>query len=144
MGPKTDFNKQGIFYLPTGANAPYYIAEEGLQKRKYDVNEYLLKSAPDEDVIIWQIKVRNDMGEFYYTIDNIRQQNYYVSVRPQGRRIKILCSSYLFEHCSFEQSLEAMFYNIKYSSKHMYSTNIEQNAWLSKKKISIHLNTFLQ
>lgn len=52
LGPKTNFNKTGIFYLPTEAISPYYLGVNGLKKRNYGVNNYLLNSSPDKDIII--------------------------------------------------------------------------------------------
>lgn len=52
LGPNTNFSKTGVFYLPTDAKSPYYLGLNGLKKRKYDVNDYLLIPAPDEDITI--------------------------------------------------------------------------------------------
>ncbi|KAJ8726857.1 hypothetical protein PYW08_015254 [Mythimna loreyi] len=52
LGPKTNFSKPGVYYLPTNAIAPYYMGLSGLTKRKYGVNDYLMTPAPDEDMII--------------------------------------------------------------------------------------------
>lgn len=52
LGPNTNFNRPGIYYLPTADNPPYYLGEKGLRKRKYAVNNYLLKTAPDKDLIL--------------------------------------------------------------------------------------------
>lgn len=52
LGSETDFEKPGVYYLPTSERLPYYIGDRGLNKRKYDVNEYLLKPAPDEDIVL--------------------------------------------------------------------------------------------
>ncbi|XP_032512410.2 lipase member H-like [Danaus plexippus] len=52
LGPKTNFNRPGIYYLPTTENKPFYMGKEGLKKRKYDVNHYLLQVSPEKDMII--------------------------------------------------------------------------------------------
>ncbi|XP_050681558.1 lipase member H-like [Leptidea sinapis] len=52
LGPRTNFTSPGIYYLPTSDNPPYYLGEKGLRKRKYGVNNYLLRTAPDKDLII--------------------------------------------------------------------------------------------
>ncbi|XP_073962741.1 lipase member H-B-like isoform X2 [Choristoneura fumiferana] len=52
LGPKTNFTNKGIYYLPTKEQLPYYIGEEGLKKRKYNHNGYLLRVSPDNDVIV--------------------------------------------------------------------------------------------
>ncbi|CAH2091788.1 unnamed protein product [Euphydryas editha] len=52
LGPKTNFSRPGIYYIPTLDTLPYYMGEKGLIRRQYDVNNYLLKVAPDEDMII--------------------------------------------------------------------------------------------
>ncbi|KPJ10569.1 Lipase member H-A [Papilio machaon] len=52
LGSNTDFNKPGIYYLPTNETDPYYIYKEALVKRPYGPNAYLLKVSPDEDMII--------------------------------------------------------------------------------------------
>ncbi|XP_075972713.1 lipase member H-A-like [Anticarsia gemmatalis] len=52
LGPKTNFTKRGIFYLPTGAVSPYHLGLNGLKKRKYGVNDYLLAPAPEGDITI--------------------------------------------------------------------------------------------
>lgn len=52
LGPRTNFTNTGIFYLPTNASTPYFLGLDGLKKRKYGVNDYLLMPAPDEDVTI--------------------------------------------------------------------------------------------
>lgn len=52
LGPKTNFTKTGIYYLPTTAEWPYYLGLNGLNKRRYGVNEYLLRPAPDEDIVL--------------------------------------------------------------------------------------------
>lgn len=52
LGPRTNFSQPGIYYLPTNERLPYYMGEEGLRKRKYDLNDYLLKPAPDVDMVI--------------------------------------------------------------------------------------------
>lgn len=52
LGPKTNFSKPGVYYLPTNAIAPYYMGLNGLKKRKFGVNDYLMIPAPDKDMII--------------------------------------------------------------------------------------------
>lgn len=52
LGPKTNFSQPGIYYLPTSETAPYFIGAKGLKKRKYNLNDYLLKPAPDVDMVI--------------------------------------------------------------------------------------------
>ncbi|XP_030023024.1 lipase member I isoform X2 [Manduca sexta] len=52
LGPKTDFKKPGIYYLPTQEVPPFYLGEDGIKKKKYGVNTYLLKPAPNKDLII--------------------------------------------------------------------------------------------
>ncbi|KOB75924.1 putative lipase [Operophtera brumata] len=52
LGPKTNFSQPGIYYLPTSEAFPYFMGEEGLKKRKYGANNYLLKPAPDVDIVI--------------------------------------------------------------------------------------------
>ncbi|XP_026491342.2 lipase member H-A-like [Vanessa tameamea] len=52
LGPKTNFSRPGIYYLPTLDTLPFYMGEKGLSKRRYDVNNYLLRIAPDEDMVI--------------------------------------------------------------------------------------------
>lgn len=52
LGPKTNFSRPGIYYVPTLDIVPYYMGEKGLKRRQYDVNNYLLKVAPDEDMVI--------------------------------------------------------------------------------------------
>ncbi|KAH9641595.1 hypothetical protein HF086_017119 [Spodoptera exigua] len=52
LGPNTNFSKTGVFYLPTNAKSPYYLGLNGLKKRKYGVNDYLMTPAPDEDITI--------------------------------------------------------------------------------------------
>ncbi|XP_012547180.1 lipase member H-B [Bombyx mori] len=52
LGPRTEFNEPGIYYLPTKEVSPYYLGNEGLKKSMYGVNAYLLKPAPDIDMII--------------------------------------------------------------------------------------------
>ncbi|XP_045533880.1 lipase member H [Papilio machaon] len=52
LGSNTDFNRPGIYYLPTNETDPYYIYKEALVKRPYGPNAYLLKVSPDEDIII--------------------------------------------------------------------------------------------
>ncbi|XP_026313823.1 lipase member H-like [Hyposmocoma kahamanoa] len=51
LGPKTNFSKPGIYYLPTTEFVPYFV-EDGTKSRDYGVNNYLLKTAPDEDLIV--------------------------------------------------------------------------------------------
>ncbi|KAJ0179211.1 hypothetical protein K1T71_004923 [Dendrolimus kikuchii] len=50
LGVNTDFNKPGIYYLPTRAKAPYHVGVKALKKAKYGVNTYLLKPSPDKDM----------------------------------------------------------------------------------------------
>lgn len=65
LGPKTNFSKPGIYYLPTTEFVPYFV-EDGTKSRDYGVNNYLLKTAPDEDLIVWhEIKVLNIMIAFF-------------------------------------------------------------------------------
>lgn len=52
LGPRTNFNEPGVYYLPTTETAPYYMGVDGLKQNKYGANSYLLKPAPDEDVTI--------------------------------------------------------------------------------------------
>ncbi|XP_045492201.1 lipase member H-like [Colias croceus] len=52
LGPNTNFSRPGIFYLPTTEAPPYYLGAKGLKPRKYKVNNYLLKTAPDKDIVI--------------------------------------------------------------------------------------------
>ncbi|PZC75749.1 hypothetical protein B5X24_HaOG200556 [Helicoverpa armigera] len=52
LGPRTNFSKTGVFYLPTEATAPYHLGLSGLKKRKFGVNDYLMTPAPDEDMTI--------------------------------------------------------------------------------------------
>lgn len=52
LGPRTNFNKTGVYYLPTDATAPYYLGLDGLKERQFGVNEYLIKAAPDEDMTV--------------------------------------------------------------------------------------------
>ncbi|XP_041973410.1 lipase member H-like [Aricia agestis] len=50
LGPTTNFSRPGIYYLPTLTSEPYYMAEKGLERRKYDENNYLLEVADDKDL----------------------------------------------------------------------------------------------
>ncbi|XP_061706595.1 lipase member H-like [Cydia pomonella] len=54
LGPKTNHSKPGIYYLPTSERTPYYLGEEGLKKRRYGHNDYLLKTSvePEGDVMV--------------------------------------------------------------------------------------------
>ncbi|CAK1551642.1 unnamed protein product [Leptosia nina] len=52
LGPNTNFSRPGIFYLPTTETPPYYLGDKGLTRRKYAVNSYLLKTAPDKDLVL--------------------------------------------------------------------------------------------
>lgn len=52
LGANTDFNKPGIYYLPTRAKSPYRIGARALKKMKYGVNSYLTKPAPDSDLYL--------------------------------------------------------------------------------------------
>ncbi|CAF4895399.1 unnamed protein product [Pieris macdunnoughi] len=53
LGPDTNFTRPGIYYLPTTENSPYYLGVKGLKKREYAVNNYLLKIAPDKDLVLY-------------------------------------------------------------------------------------------
>lgn len=65
LGPKTNFSKPGIYYLPTTEFVPYFV-EDGTKSREYGVNNYLLKTAPDKDLIVWhEIKLHNIMIAFF-------------------------------------------------------------------------------
>ncbi|XP_028163902.1 lipase member H-A-like [Ostrinia furnacalis] len=52
LGPKTDFKKPGIYYLPTNGAPPYYRGKDALKARSLGSNTYLLRVAPDEDIIL--------------------------------------------------------------------------------------------
>lgn len=52
LGPRTNFSQPGVYYLPTNELWPYYIGKSGLKRREYGVNDYLLKTAPDNDMIV--------------------------------------------------------------------------------------------
>ncbi|KAI5641906.1 lipase domain-containing protein [Phthorimaea operculella] len=50
LGPKTNFSRPGVYYLPTTELPPYY--NDGIAQREYGVNNYLLKTAPDKDMVL--------------------------------------------------------------------------------------------
>ncbi|KAI5637165.1 lipase domain-containing protein [Phthorimaea operculella] len=50
LGPKTNFSRPGVYYLPTTELPPYY--NDGIGQREYGVNNYLLKTAPDKDMVL--------------------------------------------------------------------------------------------
>ncbi|KAL0883718.1 hypothetical protein ABMA27_015833 [Loxostege sticticalis] len=52
LGPKTDFKKPGIYYLPTNGAPPYYRGQDALKSRSFGSNTYLLQVAPDEDITL--------------------------------------------------------------------------------------------
>ncbi|RVE42897.1 hypothetical protein evm_012452 [Chilo suppressalis] len=52
LGPKADFAKPGIYYLPTHEISPYYMGMDGLKKRPLTMNTYLLQVAPDDDMVL--------------------------------------------------------------------------------------------
>ncbi|CAH2063578.1 unnamed protein product, partial [Iphiclides podalirius] len=52
LGLNTDFSRPGIYYLPTNEGDPYHLSEEALRRRPYGSNAYLLKAAPDEDLVV--------------------------------------------------------------------------------------------
>ncbi|CAG9791838.1 unnamed protein product [Diatraea saccharalis] len=52
LGPKTDFRKPGIYYLPTNEASPYYKGLNSLKRQSLGINTYLLQLAPDEDMIL--------------------------------------------------------------------------------------------
>ncbi|KAG7305276.1 hypothetical protein JYU34_009319 [Plutella xylostella] len=52
LGPDTDFDKPGIYYLPTNATPPYYAGQSGLVKHEYGLNQFLKDSTPDTDLVL--------------------------------------------------------------------------------------------
>ncbi|XP_069355409.1 lipase member H-B-like isoform X1 [Maniola hyperantus] len=52
LGPKTNFSRPGLYYLPTMESHPYYLGEKGLKPRKFAANHYLLNLTPDEDIVV--------------------------------------------------------------------------------------------
>lgn len=51
LGANTNFNRPGIYYLPTRPKSPYHIGDKALKQARFGVNSYLLKAAPDMDII---------------------------------------------------------------------------------------------
>lgn len=52
MGPKTDFNVQGIFYLATTNSYPYYLEEKGLDK-SFNLEKSYISNLNKHDVLIF-------------------------------------------------------------------------------------------
>ncbi|XP_039746391.1 endothelial lipase-like [Pararge aegeria] len=52
LGPKTNFSRPGLYYLPTTESYPFYLREKGLKLRKFAANNYLLNLTPDEDIVV--------------------------------------------------------------------------------------------
>ncbi|XP_049865347.1 phospholipase A1-like [Pectinophora gossypiella] len=51
LGPKTNFTTPGVYYLPTKETPPYYL-DDATSAREYGANNYLLKTARDEDMVL--------------------------------------------------------------------------------------------
>ncbi|XP_072941907.1 lipase member H-like [Epargyreus clarus] len=52
LGPKTNFSRPGIYYLPIKAEKPFYFGEEGLVRKSFGLTNYLLNAVSDENLII--------------------------------------------------------------------------------------------